>query len=92
MDAAQRGRHRNRLIALLVVGAVMWAALLGRLGWIQVWAQRSFSERGIDLVEASVRQRERVLVLDTGRTSAANGSGPVSRRGSRRAAARRPTW
>lgn len=67
MDAAQGGWHRNRLIALLVVGAVMWAALLGRLGWIQVWAQRSFSERGIDLVEASVRQRERVLVLDTGR-------------------------
>ncbi|MCG0314889.1 MAG: penicillin-binding protein 2 [Calditerricola sp.] len=67
MDAARGWRHRNRLFALMAVGVLMWAVLLGRLGWIQVWAQRSFSERGVDLVEASVRQRERVLVLDTGR-------------------------
>ncbi|CAG7654495.1 peptidoglycan D,D-transpeptidase FtsI family protein [Paenibacillus allorhizosphaerae] len=58
---------KNRIfIALLLIVSVLllWNA---RLFWIQVAASRSFAGRGIDLVENSVVQREKGIVLDSGR-------------------------
>ncbi|ETK30181.1 penicillin-binding protein [Paenibacillus larvae subsp. larvae DSM 25719] len=45
----------------------LFAVLVMRLGWIQLLAARNLTSSGIDLIEQSVWQRQRGLVLDTGR-------------------------
>lgn len=49
------------LILLLFVG------IFGKLFWIQIAATESYSSRGINLVKNSVIQRQRALVLESGR-------------------------
>ena len=51
---------------MLAASAVM-AILAGRLAWIQLVAAESYSSRHIDLVAASVAQREFGIELDSGR-------------------------
>ncbi|CAG7652341.1 Penicillin-binding protein 4B [Paenibacillus solanacearum] len=64
-EAVQLKKNRIFIALLMIVGVLLlWNA---RLFWIQVAAARSFAGRGIDLVENSVIQREKGLVLDSGR-------------------------
>ncbi|MCZ8514660.1 penicillin-binding transpeptidase domain-containing protein [Paenibacillus filicis] len=58
-------KHRIFIILLLLIGILLTWNL--RLFWIQVASARSFTSRNIDLVENSVIQREKGIVLDSGR-------------------------
>jgi cell division protein FtsI/penicillin-binding protein 2 len=58
-------KHRLFYILLLIVAALILLNL--RLFWIQVAESRNWTGRHIDLVENSVIQREKGMVLDSGR-------------------------
>jgi cell division protein FtsI/penicillin-binding protein 2 len=58
---------KHRLFYILLWIVVSLIILNGRLFWIQVAASRNWSEHGVDLVENSVIQREKGIVLDSGR-------------------------
>ncbi|KIL41070.1 hypothetical protein SD70_09720 [Gordoniibacillus kamchatkensis] len=58
---------RRRVFLALMVLTGGFIGIAGRLFWIQVAAARDFTERGVDLVRNSVLQRQRGLVLDSGR-------------------------
>ncbi|GAA4875647.1 penicillin-binding protein 2 [Paenibacillus vulneris] len=58
-------KHRMFYILLLVIALLV--ILNGRLFWVQVAASRNLTGHHIDLVENSVIQREKGIVLDSGR-------------------------
>ncbi|MFC0212521.1 peptidoglycan D,D-transpeptidase FtsI family protein [Paenibacillus chartarius] len=58
---------RRRVYIILLLFTLGVAAIAGRLFWIQVAAASRFTERNIDLVKNSVLQRQRGLILDSGR-------------------------
>ncbi|TDF97700.1 peptidoglycan D,D-transpeptidase FtsI family protein [Paenibacillus piri] len=58
---------KHRLFYILLIIVSLLVVLNIRLFWIQVAASRSWTSRGIDLVENSVIQREQGIVLDSGR-------------------------
>jgi cell division protein FtsI/penicillin-binding protein 2 len=58
---------RRRLFFVLLGLTAVFAGIGGKLFWIQVAAARDYSARNIDLVGNSVFQRQRGLVLDSGR-------------------------
>ncbi|MBD2865264.1 peptidoglycan D,D-transpeptidase FtsI family protein [Paenibacillus oceani] len=60
-------RQQRRIWFGLLAITVVMAALIGRLGWIQVIDAGSFSRREIDLIGNSVAQREYGIELDSGR-------------------------
>ncbi|MCR8634117.1 peptidoglycan D,D-transpeptidase FtsI family protein [Paenibacillus radicis (ex Xue et al. 2023)] len=64
-DGEALKKHRLFYILIGVIGLL--AVLNIRLFWIQVAASRNWTEHGIDLVENSVIQREKGIVLDSGR-------------------------
>ncbi|SEF43602.1 penicillin-binding protein 2 [Paenibacillus sp. UNC499MF] len=57
---------RRKLLLLLGLTGVL-ALLAARLFWIQVLRPYSFSSNDVDLVKNSVLQRQKSIVLDTGR-------------------------
>ncbi|WP_245855771.1 peptidoglycan D,D-transpeptidase FtsI family protein [Paenibacillus rigui] len=59
--------RKHRLFYILLAMIACLVVLNGRLFWIQVAASRNWSEHGVDLVENSVIQREKGIVLDSGR-------------------------
>lgn len=63
----QEHKSKRRMFTILLVVFLMWGSLVGRLGWIQLVDTRSFSTQGVDLIEKSVSQRKRQILLDTGR-------------------------
>ncbi len=62
--AASKKRRIFLALLCLVIGL---SVIMGRLFWIQAVSARSYSGQGIDLVRNSVLQRQRALVLDSGR-------------------------
>jgi cell division protein FtsI/penicillin-binding protein 2 len=58
---------RRRVLLALAALTLGFGGIAGRLFWIQVASARDFSSRHIDLVRNSVLQRQRGLVLDSGR-------------------------
>ncbi|MDF2660710.1 MAG: penicillin-binding protein [Paenibacillus sp.] len=60
-------RQQRRIWFGLLAITVVMAAMIGRLGWIQVIDAGSFSRREIDLIGNSVAQREYGIELDSGR-------------------------
>lgn len=58
---------KRRLFAILLFTVAVFAVILARMFWIQIAAAESYSSRDIDLIQSSVMQRERQLVLDSGR-------------------------
>ncbi len=65
MNLARMTKRRSFVI-LLVLTAV-WGGLLFRLFWIQLAASHHFSAHDVDLVKSAVRQRQQLLILDSGR-------------------------
>lgn len=60
-------RIKRRHFLVLMVMSLVWLGLIARLWWIQLGAPHRFSRRGIDLVKASVKQRQQSIVLHSGR-------------------------
>lgn len=58
---------KKRIFLSLICIVVLISILTGRLFWIQVVDSHSFSARHIDLVQHSVFQRAKGVVLDSGR-------------------------
>ncbi|MBY0123880.1 penicillin-binding protein 2 [Bacillus sp. S/N-304-OC-R1] len=58
---------RKRAIAWLCICLLMFSVLLGRLVQLQLVSTEAFTNRQINLLEASVSQRSQEMVLDTGR-------------------------
>jgi penicillin-binding protein 4B len=58
---------KRRVFLSLLVLCLIWAALIGRLLWIQILGVHTFSSHQIDLVKDSVDHRKQEIVLDTGR-------------------------
>lgn len=60
-------RIKRRHFLVLMAMTLLWVGLIARLWWIQLGAPHRFSRRGIDLVKASVKQRQQSFVLHSGR-------------------------
>lgn len=58
-------KRRMRIIAIILISFILM--LMVRLIQIQLVATESFSKHGINLIEASVKQRSQVLEIDDGR-------------------------
>lgn len=67
IDSNKERVHLRRMFLILIVATLLWVGVLGRLYWIQIGDTRTFSSHEIDLIQKSVTQRKRELVLDTGR-------------------------
>lgn len=65
MDLERRVKRRHFLVLLFMT--LVWAGLLVRLWWIQLWASHRFSRHGVDLVKNAVKQRQQSIVLHSGR-------------------------
>lgn len=63
----ERFMDKRRMFLALLFASLSLAAVLARLFWIQVVDAAHFSARATDLARSSVLQRERKLVLDSGR-------------------------
>ncbi|ANE47220.1 hypothetical protein SY83_14160 [Paenibacillus swuensis] len=58
---------KRRMFVLLASVSLILIIIGGRLMWIQVITAHHFTSRNIDLVSESVRQREKGIVLNSGR-------------------------
>ncbi|MDR6555387.1 penicillin-binding protein 2 [Paenibacillus qinlingensis] len=59
--------EKRRMFLMLFLILLLFLGILGKLFWIQIVASESYSSRGINLVKNSVIQRQRALVLESGR-------------------------
>ncbi|NEW04565.1 penicillin-binding protein 2 [Paenibacillus sp. SYP-B3998] len=59
--------EKRRMFLILVVILLIFSAIVSKLFWIQIAAAENYSSRGVNLVKNSVLQRQRALVLDSGR-------------------------
>ncbi len=57
----------KRMLTLMIIIQLFFFAILGRLIQVQLVSTENFTDRGINLIEASVKQRVHSLVLDDGR-------------------------
>ncbi|WP_028549817.1 peptidoglycan D,D-transpeptidase FtsI family protein [Paenibacillus sp. UNC451MF] len=64
-NSSQMKKHRLFYTLLLIIAALV--VLNGRLFWVQLAASHNLSRHHINLVENSVIQREKGIVLDSGR-------------------------
>jgi cell division protein FtsI/penicillin-binding protein 2 len=60
-------REKRRMFIALLMMIALLIGIVCKLLWIQVFSSRSYSYRDIDLVRGSVLQRQKALVLDSGR-------------------------
>ncbi|MBT2688011.1 penicillin-binding protein 2 [Bacillus sp. ISL-47] len=58
---------RKRAVGWLIISFAGLFLLVGRLIQLQLISTEHFTDRGINLLEASVRQRSQEMVIDTGR-------------------------
>ncbi|UJF31938.1 peptidoglycan D,D-transpeptidase FtsI family protein [Paenibacillus hexagrammi] len=65
MNLSAREKRRVFLSLLLIIAAILM--MYAKLFWIQVAASESYTSRDVNLVKNSVIQRQRALVLDSGR-------------------------
>lgn len=63
----RNGMKKHRLFYILLLMITILVVWNGRLFWVQVAASRNLTNHHIDLVENSVIQREKGIVLDSGR-------------------------
>jgi len=61
------GREKRRMFVILLVMMIVFIGIVGKLLWIQLIASESYTSRGVNLVKNSVLQRQKALVLDSGR-------------------------
>lgn len=66
---------RRRMVITLLLMSAGLLGIGGKLFWIQVVSARDYTDRHVDLVRNSVLQRQRGLVLDTGRGELVDRSG-----------------
>lgn len=59
--------HKRRMMTVAIILMMFILFLVGRLVQIQLVSTESFSKHGINLIEASVKQRSQVLKIDDGR-------------------------
>ncbi|OCT14993.1 penicillin-binding protein [Paenibacillus pectinilyticus] len=59
--------EKRRIFLMLFLILLAFLGIVGKLFWIQIAATESYSSRGINLVKNSVIQRQRALVLESGR-------------------------
>lgn len=59
--------EKRRIFLVLITFVLLFAGIAGKLFWIQIAATESYSSRGVNLLKNSVVQRQRALVLDSGR-------------------------
>ncbi len=59
--------HKRRMMIIAIILMTFILFLVGRLVQIQLVSTESFSKHGINLIEASVKQRSQVLKIDDGR-------------------------
>lgn len=75
LESKQGNRRRGkknpvlmyRSFLVLMGICFLFAVLIIRLGWVQLLGTRNLTASGVDLIKQSVWQRQRGLVLDTGR-------------------------
>lgn len=60
-------KNKRRMFTIIILLTLIWGGLLGRLLWIQVIDTRTFSSHKVDLIDRSVNQRQRQIVLNSGR-------------------------
>ncbi|WP_035099721.1 peptidoglycan D,D-transpeptidase FtsI family protein [Aneurinibacillus terranovensis] len=60
-------KKKRRIFWALLFFTFLYAGIVTRLAWIQVFTTRSFSSHHIDLVENAIEQRREKLVLNTSR-------------------------
>lgn len=59
--------EKRRMFVMLLLILLLFFVIFGKLFWIQIAASESYSSRGVNLVQNSVLQRQRALVLESGR-------------------------
>lgn len=59
--------EKRRIFLMLFVIIILFFWIVGKLFWIQIATTESYSSRGVNLVKNSVLQRQRALVLESGR-------------------------
>lgn len=57
----------KRFIIIGTIFLICLSVLLGRLSQIQLFETKSFTDRNINLIEESVKQRSQEMVIDNGR-------------------------
>jgi cell division protein FtsI/penicillin-binding protein 2 len=66
---------RKRAVGWLIISFMVLCLLVGRLIQLQLISTEHFTDREINLLEASVRQRSQEMVIDTGRGNFLDRSG-----------------
>ncbi|MBD0381762.1 peptidoglycan D,D-transpeptidase FtsI family protein [Paenibacillus sedimenti] len=59
--------EKRRMFIILIIILIVFIGIVSKLFWIQVAASENYSSRGVNLVKNSVLQRQKALVLDSGR-------------------------
>lgn len=59
--------EKRRIFLILLTILLLFIGIVGKLFWIQIATTESYSSRGVNLVKNSVVQRQRALVLESGR-------------------------
>ncbi|MDQ0886229.1 cell division protein FtsI/penicillin-binding protein 2 [Paenibacillus sp. V4I9] len=59
--------EKRRIFLVLLTILLLFIGIVGKLFWIQIATTESYSSRGVNLVKNSVVQRQRALVLESGR-------------------------
>lgn len=59
--------EKRRIFLVLLTILLLFLGIVGKLFWIQIATTESYSSRGVNLVKNSVVQRQRALVLESGR-------------------------
>jgi cell division protein FtsI/penicillin-binding protein 2 len=59
--------EKRRIFLVLFTILLLFIGIVGKLFWIQIAATESYSSRGVNLLKNSVVQRQRALVLESGR-------------------------
>ncbi|MCY9694527.1 peptidoglycan D,D-transpeptidase FtsI family protein [Paenibacillus alginolyticus] len=59
--------EKRRIFLVLLTILLLFIGIVGKLFWIQIATAESYSSRGVNLVKNSVVQRQRALVLESGR-------------------------
>ncbi|MCY9661113.1 penicillin-binding transpeptidase domain-containing protein [Paenibacillus chondroitinus] len=68
MRVKQLSSHEKRRIFLVLLTIVLlFIGIMGKLFWIQIAATENYSSHGVNLLKNSVVQRQRALVLESGR-------------------------
>ncbi|MDU0203430.1 MULTISPECIES: penicillin-binding protein 2 [Paenibacillus] len=59
--------EKRRIFLVLLTIVLLFIGIVGKLFWIQIAATENYSSHGVNLLKNSVVQRQRALVLESGR-------------------------